>query len=123
MPSFVDKMMCNPNATGRLGGLNYENLFGLLKKPWDPVASTISHEKPKKLPGGPIIVVVPTTPTAVNSVQNKRLHKWINLMTNLAHVVQVSAYIGKSTKRAGLYYNIFGAQRGALRSQAAHRIG
>lgn len=81
-------------TTGRLGALSYESLFGLLKKPWDPIASTMLHEKPKRLPGNPIIVVVPTAPTAMNSVQNKRLHKWINLLTNLAHVVHVSAYIG-----------------------------
>lgn len=98
MPTYVDKMF-GPYTLGRLGPLSYENLFGFLKKPWDPVASTMLHEKPKKLPGNPVIVVVPTAPTSLNSVQNKRLHKWINLLTNLAHVVQVSAYIGNCKKK------------------------
>lgn len=95
--------MFGPYTVGRLGPLSYENLFGFLKKPWDPVASTMLHEKPKKLPGNPVIVVVPTAPTAINSIQNKRLHKWINLMTNLAHVVHVSAYIGKKRTKIVLY--------------------
>ncbi|XP_064212567.1 KAT8 regulatory NSL complex subunit 3 isoform X5 [Tribolium castaneum] len=88
LPTFVDKMMGAANSS-KLSILSYETLFPLLKRPWDPVASSLMQDKPKKLPGNPVIVVVPSTP-----ISSKRMLKWINLLSNLATVITVPANYG-----------------------------
>lgn len=88
-------MMYGPNSTGRLGVLSNESLFPLLKRTWDPVAASLMQDKPKKLPGNPIIVIVPSAPNFQSSNQSKRILKWITLLSSLATVVTVHANIGK----------------------------
>lgn len=85
--------MYGPNSTNRVGILSNESLFNLFKRPWDPVASSLNLDKPKKLPNNPIIVVVPSVPFASNSSHLKRFHKWMNLLSNLANVQTV--HVGK----------------------------
>lgn len=83
--------MYGPNSSNRVGILSNESLFPLLKRPWDPVASSLNSDKPKKLPGNPIIVIIPSTPFSSNTSQYRRLHKWTSLLTNLAsvHVIHI----------------------------------
>ncbi|XP_044260037.1 KAT8 regulatory NSL complex subunit 3 isoform X6 [Tribolium madens] len=88
LPTFVDKMMGAANSS-KLSILSYETLFPLLKRPWDPVALSLMQDKPKKLPGNPVIVVVPSTP-----ISSKRMLKWISLLSNLATVITVPANYG-----------------------------
>ncbi|XP_068909025.1 KAT8 regulatory NSL complex subunit 3 isoform X7 [Tenebrio molitor] len=88
LPNFVDKLMSAANSS-RLSVLGYENLFPLLKRPWDPVALSLMQDKPKKLPGSPVIVVVPSTP-----ISSKRMLKWINLLSNLATVITIPSNYG-----------------------------
>lgn len=75
----------------RLGVLSNENLFNLLKKQWDPVANSLMQDKPKKLPGNVVIIMVPGGPT-----MPKRIHKWIQTMSNLAPVITVPTNYGLS---------------------------
>lgn len=82
-------MMYGPNSVNRVGIMSNESLFNLLKKPWDPVASSLNLDKPKKLPNNPVIVVVSAMPYTTNSSQSRRFHKWINLLSNLANVQTV----------------------------------
>lgn len=70
--------------SSRLSLLSYESLFPLIKREWDPMASSILQDKPKKLPGNPLLVVVPSTP-----ISSKRMLKWINLLSNLATVITI----------------------------------
>lgn len=87
--------MFSTNSSTRTGALGNDSLFQLLKRPWDPVASSLNQDKPKKLPGNPIIIVVPTAPSVVNNPnQFKRLHKWNNLLANLGSVFTVYTNIG-----------------------------
>ncbi|XP_063909599.1 KAT8 regulatory NSL complex subunit 3 isoform X4 [Zophobas morio] len=88
LPTFVDKMMTGANSS-RLSMLGYESLFPLMKRPWDPVALSLMQDKPKKLPGNPVIVVVPSTP-----ISSKRMLKWINLLSNLATVITIPSNYG-----------------------------
>lgn len=83
-------MMYGPNSANRVGIMNNENLFNLLKRPWDPVASSLNLDKPKKLPNNPIIVVIAWGPYSSTSGQFKRFHKWINLFSNLASVQTIN---------------------------------
>lgn len=88
LPQFVEKMMFGPNAINRLGLLSNENIFPLLKKPWDPVSPGIVSEKPRKLPGNPIFIVASSF-TSATGTQSKYLHKWIKLLNTVAHVITV----------------------------------
>ncbi|XP_056642331.1 KAT8 regulatory NSL complex subunit 3 isoform X5 [Diorhabda sublineata] len=97
LPTFVDKMMHGSAASVRNGTLNNSNLAPLLEKPWDPLSTTLMQDKPKKLPGNPVIVVVPSGPTI-----SKMLHKWINLLSNLATVVTVPVNFGSTGHRMAI---------------------
>lgn len=87
--------MYGPNSTTKLGILSNESLFSLLKRSWDPIGPSLMQDKPKKLPGNPVIVIVPSAPSTQNSNQSKRMHKWTTLLSSLATVVTVHANIGK----------------------------
>lgn len=90
LPEFVEKMIHGPNSSTKLGPLTNSNLSQLLDKSWDPIFSSIVQDKPKKLPGNPIIVVVPTAP-----IVPKMINKWIKLLSNLATVVTVPTNFGE----------------------------
>ncbi|RZB39517.1 KAT8 regulatory NSL complex subunit 3 [Asbolus verrucosus] len=97
LPTFVDKLLSG-FSSNRLSVLGYENLFPLLKRPWDPIASSLMQDKPKKLPGNPVIVVVPSTP-----ISSKRMLKWINLLSNLATVITIpSNYVGTAVHKTAM---------------------
>ncbi|KAF2880713.1 hypothetical protein ILUMI_25455 [Ignelater luminosus] len=99
LPTFVDKMMYGPNSNNRVGITSNESLFHLLKRPWDPYASHLSQNKPRKLPGNPVIVVVPSTPAVSNITLFKRQHKWANLLSSLSTVVTVHTNLGNAVNR------------------------
>lgn len=82
--------MHGPNSSSRLGPLNNANLSQVLDKSWSSIFSTIIQDKPKKLPGNPIIVVCPTAP-----VVPKIINKWIKLLSNIGTVVTVTANFGQ----------------------------
>ncbi|KAJ8931429.1 hypothetical protein NQ314_015668 [Rhamnusium bicolor] len=94
LPTFVDKMMYGPNSSIRMGPLNVASMYPLLERPWDPVASSLLQDKPKKLPGNPIIILVPTAP-----IMSKRINKWIKLFSHLATVVTISTNFGSAAHR------------------------
>lgn len=81
--------MMSASNSNRLSLLSYENLYPLLKRPWDPVALSLIQDKPKKLPGNPVIVVVPSTP-----ISSKRMLKWINLLSTLSTVITIPSNYG-----------------------------
>lgn len=83
-------MMFAPNSSLRVGLLNNANLHPLLERPWDPVASSLVQDKPKKLPGNPLIILVPTAP-----VMSKRINKWIKLFSHLGTVVTIPTNFGE----------------------------
>ncbi|KAG5886123.1 hypothetical protein JTB14_021346 [Gonioctena quinquepunctata] len=97
LPAFVDKMMCAPNSSLRMGSLNNANLLPLLEKKWDPLASSLLQDKPKKLPGNPIIVIVPTGP-----IVSRMIHKWIKLLSHLATVVTIPTNFGSTGHRMAM---------------------
>lgn len=78
------------NSSSKLGPLSNSNLSQLLDKSWGPIFSSVVQDKPKKLPGNPIIVIVPTAP-----IVPKIINKWIKLLSNIATVVTVPTNFGK----------------------------
>ncbi|XP_018566281.1 KAT8 regulatory NSL complex subunit 3 isoform X1 [Anoplophora glabripennis] len=97
LPAFVEKMMFAPNSSLRVGALNNANLHPLLERPWDPVASSLVQDKPKKLPGNPVIILVPAAP-----IMSKRINKWIKLFSHLGTVVTIPTNFGSAAHRMTL---------------------
>ncbi|XP_044735628.1 mucin-6 isoform X3 [Chrysoperla carnea] len=98
IPTLVDKMMFGPNSSTKVGLTSNENLFPLLKRSWDPVAQTLTQHKSKKLPGNPIIIIVPSSPNFRTS-QSKRLHNWVTSFSHLGTVVVVHTSLGNAGSR------------------------
>ncbi|XP_072385967.1 KAT8 regulatory NSL complex subunit 3 isoform X1 [Diabrotica undecimpunctata] len=94
LPNFVDKMMHVSSALNRTNMLSNANIVPLLEKPWDPVSISLMQDKPKKLPGTPIILIVPSG-TAVS----KMVQKWTKLLTNLATVITIQTSFGSTGHR------------------------
>ncbi|CAH1986257.1 unnamed protein product [Acanthoscelides obtectus] len=121
LPNFVDKMMYGPNSSLRMGALNNVNLQPLLERSWDPaqaISPAVSHisDRPKKLPGSPVIIVIPSAP-----VLTKMSHKWIKLMGYLGTVVAVptnyASILGQrasSTTTAACLDHMYAAVRAKL---------
>ncbi|CAH2009972.1 unnamed protein product [Acanthoscelides obtectus] len=121
LPNFVDKMMYGPNSSLRMGALNNVNLQPLLERSWDPaqaISSAVSHisDRPKKLPGSPVLIVIPSAP-----VLTKMSHKWIKLMGYLGTVVAVptnyASILGQrasSTTTAACLDHMYAAVRAKL---------
>lgn len=99
LPAFVDKMMYGPNASSRVGATSNESLFHLLKRPWDPFANNPNQTRTRKLPGNPILIIVPSSPSIANPNQLRRQHKWISLLSTLSTVVAVHTNMGNSANR------------------------
>lgn len=94
IPKLFEKLLHSPNAGVRVGPLSNENLLPLLKRSWDPVATSLVQDKPKKLPGNTVIVLMPCNPDV-----SKRNQKWMSLLSNLGHVVTVPTNFGSASHR------------------------
>lgn len=77
------------NPTSRVGPSSNPNFTQLLDKSWDSIF-TLVQDKPKKLPGNPVIVLVPAGPFT-----SKMANKWIKLLSNLANVFTVTTNFGQ----------------------------
>ncbi|XP_030764783.1 KAT8 regulatory NSL complex subunit 3 [Sitophilus oryzae] len=94
IPKFVEIMLTNQNISARAGCLSNDSLVSLLKKPWDPVASSLVQDKPKKLPGNPVLVLVPCSPHVT-----KRQKRWVSLLSHLGQVVTVPTNFNSGSHR------------------------
>ncbi|CAG2069361.1 unnamed protein product, partial [Timema podura] len=85
-PQLVDRMV-----GGRVGPLGPDTVAGLLKRPWDPAAASLGQHKPRKLPGNPILVVVPSTPAGINMHSSRSQH-WLSHLSALGQVATVNMH-------------------------------
>ncbi|XP_014777287.1 KAT8 regulatory NSL complex subunit 3 [Octopus bimaculoides] len=93
IPTLVDRMIAQSAAITRQGSaVSLDALNLLLKRPWDPVYSTLSQQKPRKLPGNPLILVAPSGPTYPNNNYSKRTKFCITQLSNLGKVIPVTMH-------------------------------
>ncbi|XP_046388973.1 KAT8 regulatory NSL complex subunit 3 isoform X2 [Ischnura elegans] len=88
IPSLIDKMI----SSVKTGHTNSEALELLLKRPWDPVSMQLNRSLPQtKLPGNPVLVVVPSGPMKRQSPDkvSKRKQAWMQHFSALTKVVTV----------------------------------
>lgn len=97
IPQLVDRMVAvQPNVVAKAGSIPWESLVTLLKRPWDPIATCLNTNRPKKLPGNPILIVAPSE---MGTTVSARQHKWISQLGALGMVVNVHSYLGLSVTR------------------------
>ncbi|KAL0118088.1 hypothetical protein PUN28_009039 [Cardiocondyla obscurior] len=95
IPQLIDKMIAvQPNINAKGGSITWEMLGSLLKRSWDPVGQNLSGNRPK-LPGNPILIIVPSGLTTVSS----RQHKWITQLGLLGVVATVHAHMSLAANR------------------------
>ena len=97
IPQLIDKMIAvQPNINAKTGSITWETLGSLLKRTWDPVNPILNINRLKKLPGNPILIIVPS---GVGSSMSSRQHKWISQLGALGMVVTVHTHLGLAANR------------------------
>ncbi|XP_032675346.1 KAT8 regulatory NSL complex subunit 3 isoform X2 [Odontomachus brunneus] len=93
---LIDKMIAvQPNINSKTGPVTWEMLGSLLKRSWDPVSQSLSGSR-LKLPGNPILIIVPS---GITSSVSSRQTKWIAQLGSLGMVVTVHTHLGLAANR------------------------
>ncbi|OAD53272.1 KAT8 regulatory NSL complex subunit 3, partial [Eufriesea mexicana] len=97
IPQLIDKMIAvQPNINAKTGSITWETLGSLLKRTWDPITPSLNSNRLKKLPGNPILIIVPS---GMGSNISIRQHKWISQLGALGMVVTVHTHLGLAANR------------------------
>ncbi|KAK0081469.1 hypothetical protein PV325_012111 [Microctonus aethiopoides] len=100
IPQLIDKMITpvqiNNSSVIQTGPIPLESLTAFLKRPWDPVSSHLNANRPKKLPGNPILIV---TSSGINVNLSSRQHKWVTQLSAFGMVVTVHSHSGLSSNK------------------------
>ncbi|KAH3789566.1 KAT8 regulatory NSL complex subunit 3-like [Dreissena polymorpha] len=89
IPSLIETMTSVGGLSIRAQQLSGDTLTNMIKKTWDPIHTSYSQMKLKKLPGNPLILIAPSGPTGPNSVQSKRQRYWSSQLAGLGKVIPV----------------------------------
>lgn len=96
VPTLTERLI---GGTSRNGVPEAVNI--VMKHPWDPVFECLNENKPRRLPGNPIMLVVPSHPI-LGGTHSTRMRQWESYLSALGTVVTVVLKAGNETAKASL---------------------